>query len=81
MEKEAEAFYVCSLCECAIKFHYYFYACPLLDNEVICVDCCMEEVEKDSSLVTLKEIGKPMSREEINKICSTCKKRCMGDKI
>ena len=78
MEK---AFYVCSLCECDVKFHCYFHKCLLLDNEMICIDCCMEEVEKESALITLKEIGKPMTREEVDKVCSSCKKRCVGNKL
>ena len=76
-----DAFYVCSLCECHQSCHVYYYHCPLLENEMICVDCCHTEVPEDKVIPKLEKLGKKYTREEIDKICTKCALRCVGEKI
>ena len=75
--KDNKPFYVCSLCDCVLGLHGYYYHCPLLDNEVICDDCCHLEAEKEDVIRQLKELGKEYTREEIDKICAGCGNRCV----
>jgi len=72
-------FFVCSLCECDPAVHCYFQKCLLLENELICVDCCLEDVPNDKVISKLKEIGIELTRQDIDTICKKCNKRCVGD--
>lgn len=73
-------FYVCSLCECPLKVHCTFVHCPLLDREVICIDCC-SGASDEKVLQDLKDVGKEYTREEVDKICKECGNRCVGDTV
>lgn len=76
-----EGYYVCSLCECSVNVHVYFYTCSLLDKEKICVDCCHTDIPTDEVIPKLKDLGKEITREEIDEICKECKFRCVGETL
>ena len=75
--KDNESFYVCSICECPLSTHFYFIHCPLLDDELICSDCCQNDVEKDEIIKTFKDLGKEYTRESIDAACKVCGNRCV----
>ena len=67
---------ICPFCECPEKTHCYFWSCPLFDNELICCDCCHNDVQKEDATTKLGEIvGKKYTREDIDVICRECAKR------
>ena len=76
--KDGQPFYVCAICECPLGAHCFFVHCPLLDDELICIDCCQNDVEKDAIIKTFKDLGVEHSRETIEKTCGGCGNRSCG---
>lgn len=79
--KNEKPYYVCSICECPLGTHCFFVHCPLLDDELICIDCCQNDVEKDDIIKKFKELGKEYSREAIEKTCKDCGNRSCGQRL
>lgn len=75
---EEKGYYVCSLCECNLGVHAFYFHCPLLDNEIICSDCCQNDVEKEEIIKIFKALGKEHAREEIETVCKGCGNRSCG---
>jgi hypothetical protein len=78
---DGRPYFVCSICECPLGAHCFYVHCPLLDDELICIDCCQSDVEKDEIIETLEELGKSYTREEIEKICKGCGNRSCGMRL
>lgn len=78
MDQTEKGFFVCSVCECKFGVHCAFIHCPLLENEVICTDCCTNEVPSNSIIEKFKEIGLEYTREQIDKVCKECGCRPVG---
>ena len=78
--KDGESFYVCSICECPLGMHCFYVHCPLMEDELICIDCCQEAVEKEEILKTFKELGLDHTREKIEETCKGCGNRCLKTK-
>jgi hypothetical protein len=76
--RDGQPFYICAICECPLGTHAYFFHCPLLDDELICADCCQQDVEKDTIIKTFEDLGKEHSREAIEKTCGDCGNRSCG---
>lgn len=74
-DDKEKGFYVCSLCECSPGIHCYQLHCPLFDEEMICTDCCSQEVSKDDVISKLQKIGVEYTRKEIDDICRKCGSR------
>lgn len=74
-DQSEKGFFVCSLCECSLGIHCAFIHCPLLENEVICVDCCHNEVSKDTAIEKFKKAGLDYTRKEIDAACRDCGSR------
>ena len=81
LDESGKGFYVCSICECTLGMHIYFIHCPLVDNELICIDCCQNEASKEEIMRTLSDIMKSqeLTREKIDAICKGCGNRNVGD--
>jgi hypothetical protein len=75
--KEHESFYVCSICECPLGTHCFYVHCPLLEDELICIDCCQNDVQQAEILKTFKDIGVEITREKIEETCKGCGNRCL----
>jgi len=81
VEAKERGFYICSMCECSLGVHVFYFHCPLLENEIICSECCFERVASEGALKTFKEIGKEYTREQIEKICGACGNRSCGARV
>jgi len=65
--------HVCVNCECDSNFHRIFWKCPLYDKELICTECCQENMlELDAPIKVSAKLGRTITAEELNKICSDC---------
>lgn len=73
-----KGFFICSICECSLGVHSSFVHCPLLADELICVDCCHLEVPEAPIIDKLEKIDLKYTREEIDKICKECGNRSVG---
>ena len=78
LEDKEKPFFVCSLCECALGMHFYFVHCPLLEDEVICIDCCHEDVPREQVVEEFKKLGLNYTKEYIDATCMKCGTRCVG---
>lgn len=78
VDQSEKGFFVCSACECSLGVHCAFSHCPLLENELICTDCCHNEVIEPTIIAKLKDIGLEYTREQIDKICNECGNRSVG---
>lgn len=77
IEDQENNFFVCSLCECPIGTHFYFVECPLLEDEVVCIDCCQTGVANDNAIEEFKKLGLIYTREHIDTTCKQCGNRCV----
>ena len=73
------SYYVCSICECAPAVHCFFWECPLLDGEVLCSECCIDDMATDEAISKLAAIGKDYDRKVIDGVCKDCGKRCVKE--
>lgn len=78
LEDAEKPFFVCSLCECKPGIHCHFVHCPLVDDEVICTDCCMNDVPEAKIIEEFGKLGLTYTREQIDSICDKCGGRCVG---
>lgn len=77
--KDGKPFYICAICECPLGTHCFFVHCPLLDDELICIDCCQNDVSQEKIIATFKALGKEYSRDYIEKTCGDCGNRSCGN--
>lgn len=80
-EEKEKGFYICSVCECPLGTHCFYVHCPLIENELICIDCCQNNIPYAEGLKTLKELGKEYKREDVEKICEECGCRNTGTSV
>lgn len=79
LDNKEKGFYVCSVCECPVGTHCYWFHCPLLQKEMICMDCCHNEIEKKETIDKLKSAGLEYTREQIDAICKDCGNRTVEE--
>lgn len=81
IDSSEKGFYACSICECVPGVHLYFVHCPLVEDELICIDCCQNEFHKEETLKKLKDTTESdITRAEVDAICKKCGNRNVGDK-
>lgn len=66
--------HICCLCECNdIIAHACYWKCPIFEGNTICAECCLVDALRPGVEAKFSEkLGRPITREEINKMCGDC---------
>lgn len=67
----------CKICECVEDAHIYYWQCPLLNNELICVDCCWSIANREK----FEEFDQKLKQLGITDLskCKECGKNGLSD--
>ena len=80
-ESGERGYFICAICECNLGMHAYYVHCPLLDDELICIDCCHDAVPEKGIEQKFKELGVEHTREKIEATCRDCGNRSVGKSL
>lgn len=63
----------CCYCECKNTEHPCGWKCPIFNGNMICSQCCnIDVLRKDAPEHFSKQLGREITREEINAACRDC---------